>query len=77
MEGKINIEWWLNPINSVDTPTKHKEALEEDAMNLIFESIKNGNVAGELSTIIRFGKDFVEEEDIEDGIEYIGWWKLV
>jgi len=60
----------------VDIPEKHIEALEEDALNRIFEMYKEGYTSGELSTSVRYGKDLVPEEDEEDGLTYSGWWSL-
>jgi len=69
---KINYHWRSD--SGIDIPKKHKEALEEDAHDRIFEMLKEGYVQGELNTSVRYGKDIVPEEDEADGLEYSGWW---
>lgn len=76
MEGKIVIKYNWECEDSIGIPEKHLEALEEDAQNHIFESIKEGNVCGELNTTVRFGKDIVEQEDEDEGLQYHGWWSM-
>jgi hypothetical protein len=71
---KINYHWECN--ESIEIPDKHKDALKEDAVNRIFEMIKEGYNSGELHTSVRYGKDVVIEEDEEDGLTYSGYWEV-
>jgi hypothetical protein len=73
---KITIDYHWTCDQGIKIPTKHTDALEEDANNRIFEMIKEGYTSGELSTSVRFGKDEVSEEDEENGLTYSGWWSL-
>lgn len=74
MENQIIINYnWICD-EGIEIPEKHKEALKEDAENRIFEMIKEGYLEGELSTLVRFGKDIVSEENEEDGLTYSGYW---
>lgn len=73
---KITIEFVWAP-DTIDTiPEAHLEALEEDALERIFSMVKEGYSSGELFTSVRFGKDKVEEEDEENGLNYSGSWSL-
>ncbi len=74
MEGKLEISYYWASDENIDIPTKHEEALREDAESRIFEMIKEGYCSGELYTTVRFGKDIVPEEDIENGLTYSGSW---
>ena len=55
-------------------PEKHIEAIKEDALERIYEMIKEGYYSGELRTSVRYGKDEVPEENEDDGLTYSGWW---
>lgn len=72
----ITIEYHWTPNDIKTIPQKHLEALEEDAMERIFQMIKEGYTSGELHTSVRFGKDEVEEEHEDDGLSYSGLWSL-
>jgi hypothetical protein len=74
VESSIHIDYHWNTDSGIDIPEAHKEALEEDAEERIFQMLKEGYNQGELCTTVRFGKDVVPEEDEEDGLEYSGWW---
>lgn len=74
MEIKISYHWECD--TNIEIPDKHKEALKEDAVNRIFEMIKEGYYSGELYTSVRYGKDVVIEEDEEDGLTYSGYWEV-
>ena len=76
MKIKMTIEYNWTCDDGIDIPKKHKEALEEDAQDRIFQMIKEGYNQGELNTSVRFGKDEVPEEDEEDGLSYSGWWSV-
>lgn len=76
MEKKIEINYHWTCDEGIDIPTKHNEPLEEDALNRIFEQIKEGNHQGELCTSVRFGKDIVPEETEDEGLSYSGWWSF-
>lgn len=76
IERKIKIKYHWTCDQGIDIPEKHFEALEEDANARIFEMIQKGYYEGELSTIVRFGKDEVPEEDEDEGLTYSGWWKV-
>jgi hypothetical protein len=76
MEGEIKINYNWKCDAGIEIPEKHKEALKEDAESRIFEMIKEGYYQGELNTSVRYGKDIVEEEDEEDGLNYSGWWSV-
>ena len=67
--------WWTAD-EGIDIPEKHKEALNEDALERMSQMIKEGYTSGELSTSVRYGKDIVPEEDEEDGLAYSGWWSI-
>ena len=71
MKKKIIIRYnWINE-NDTDIKKSHLEALEETAMNRIFEQCQEGYTSGELIDCVRMG-----EEDGEEGIEYSGWWDM-
>ena len=73
---KITIEYHWTPDDIKIIPQKHLEALEQDAMERIFQMIKEDYTSGELNTSVRFGKDKVEEEDEDEGLSYSGSWSL-
>ena len=74
MEQTLSIEyrWSCDQLDSI--PDKHREALEEDAENRIFDQLKEGYRSGELVTTVRYGKDEVPEEDEKEGLSYSGSW---
>jgi uncharacterized protein YoaH (UPF0181 family) len=74
MEKEITIKYNWKCNEDINIPEKHEEALEEDAMERIFEMMKEGYTSGELHTTVRYGKDIVSEEDEEEGLSYSGWW---
>jgi hypothetical protein len=74
MKKKIVIKYHWTCNEGIEIPEGHKEALEEDALNRIFEMVSQGNWEGELSTSVRYGKDVIPEEDEDDGLNYSGWW---
>lgn len=74
--NKLEISYCWNCDQGIDIPKQHKEALEEDALNRIFEMIKEGYYSGELSTSVRYGVEIVPEENPEDGLTYSGHWSL-
>ena len=74
MEANISFYWECD--NGIETPEKHKEALEEDAIERIKDMISEGYSSGELFTTVRYGKDVVPEEDEEEGLQYSGWWSI-
>ena len=76
MENKIEISYSWTCDQGIDIPEKHKEALEEDAFDRIFQQIKEGYYSGELITSVRYGKDIVPEEDEDKGLSYSGWWSV-
>lgn len=76
MKRKLIIKYNWNCDDNIKIPEKHKEALTEDALDRIFNQINEGYYEGELSTLVRFGKDIVPEEDENDGLTYSGWWSL-
>lgn len=71
---KIYYNWKCD--QGIEIPNGHIDELEEFAQYSIFDMIIKGFHEGELSTSIKFGKDVVEEEDVEDGLRYSGSWKL-
>ena len=74
MKKRIEIEYNWSRVDDGEIPTKHNEALEEDAETRIFDQIKEGYREGELCTSVRFGSDIVPEEDEDEGLEYTGYW---
>ena len=76
MKRKIEINYNWKCDQEIEIPEHHKETLEEEAKNRIFEMIKEGYDQGELNTTVRYGKDVVSEEDEEDGLTYSGWWSI-
>lgn len=74
VEIKINYYWKCD--SEVEIPEAHKECLETEAQNRIFEMMADDYIQGELFTSIRFGKEVVPEEDEEDGLSYSGWWSI-
>jgi len=74
MKQQITIEYYWTCDEGIKIPEKHREALEEDANDRIFEMIKEGYYQGELCTSVRYGKDIVPEEEEEEGLTYSGWW---
>ncbi len=76
MEKAIKIVFNWKCDQEIEIPTKHNDALEEDAHSRIFEMIQEGYTSGELTTSVRFGKDEVPEEDERDGLTYSGSWSM-
>lgn len=74
MEQTLSIEYHWNCDQLDSIPDAHREALEEDAENRIFDQLKEGYRSGELITSVRYGKDKVPEEDEEEGLSYSGSW---
>jgi hypothetical protein len=70
----INYNWTCN--QGIEIPEGHKEALEEDAQDRIFQMIKEGYYQGELNTSVRFGREVVPAEDEDEGLSYSGWWSI-
>lgn len=68
-EIMITYEWWNN--ECAEVKESHQEALEEDAMERINEMTKEGFTSGDLVSNVR-----VDDNDGEDGVEYIGYWSL-
>ena len=54
MEKQLLIKYKWTCDEGITIPTKHNEALEEDALNRIFDMITKGYYQGELSTSIRY-----------------------
>lgn len=71
---EISYNWKCN--QGIEIPEKHKDAIKEDAMERIFQMVKENYFSGELSTSVRYGKDVVPEEDENEGLTYIGWWSV-
>lgn len=71
---EISYHWTCD--QGIEIPEAHKEALREDADDIIFEMLKEGYYSGELSTYVRVGRDEVPEEDENDGLSYSGWWSI-
>lgn len=61
MECKLEISYNWKCDQGIEIPEKHKEALKEDAMERIFEMVKEDYLR-ELSTTVRYGKDVVPED---------------
>ena len=76
MECKLEISYNWKCDQGIEIPEKHKEALKEDAMERIFQMVKEDYLSGELSTTVRYGKDVVPEEDEANGLSYSGWWDV-
>ena len=74
MEIHIEIDYNWSCDQNIEIPKAHEETLKEDALNRIFEMVKEGHSSGELYANVRFGKDVVPEEDEEAGLTYSGWW---
>ncbi len=73
---KITIEYHWTPDDIETIPKEHLEALEEDALDRIFQMIKEDYTSGELITSVRFGKDKVKEEHEDYGLSYSGSWGI-
>lgn len=76
MNKKLTIHYKWECNEGIDIPKEHEEALEEDAVNRVFEMMKDGYYNGELHSSVRFGKDIVPDEDESDGLTYSGWWSI-
>lgn len=76
MKRKIIINYHWNCNQKKDIPEKHKEALEEDALERIYEMLCDKFSSGELHTSVRYGKDVVPEEDEEEGLTYTGRYDI-
>jgi len=76
MKKQIVINYNWNCDQGIEIPEKHNEALIEDAEEKIFEMIKLGYFEGELSTLVRYGKDIVPEENEDEGLTYSGYWNV-
>ena len=76
MEFKLEISYNWKCDQGIEIPEKHKEALKEDAMERIFQMVKEDYLSRELSTTVRYGKDVVPEEDEANGLSYSGWWDV-
>lgn len=65
----IKYRWWNEDLDKIDS--KHAEALEESAMERVIDMIKEGYTSGMLTDNVR-----MYDNDLEDGIEYRGWWDI-
>mgnify|MGYP001566593834 FL=1 len=70
IERKINItyRWWRDDEKEIDT--RHAEALEETAQNMIFQMMIEGYMSGELNDNVH-----MNDNDPKDGVTYNGWWE--
>lgn len=73
MKGEMIIKYeWKNKENrDAEIRSEHLEALREDAEMFIKEDLALGRESGFLGTGVR-----VDDQDGEEGIEYIGTWEF-
>lgn len=71
----ITYQWRRSEAGKSIKP-EHVGALEETAENMIEYMTKEGNTSGELLDNIFMTDDDLGKDGNQDGIEYVGWWKI-
>lgn len=68
---KISYSWKNKETGSVDIPYDHADALHETAQEQIGVALSKGITSGDLVDNIH-----MNEHDPDEGVDYIGEWKL-